>query len=108
MKMFRGLNATGSIVEGKKNYLLIFGEGEDGVEVLDIQAYKNATDALASLFELENKYPGKDIVLVGGDRPDDIRESFKNYFSDAMYFVDLIDEGCEKLVPKRWMKFSNK
>ena len=108
MKMFRGLNATGSIVAGKKNYLLIFGEGEDGVEVLDVQAYKNATDALASLFALESKDPVKDIVLVRGDRPDDIRESFKNYFSDAIYFVDLIDEGCEKLLPTKWMKVPKK
>ena len=108
MKMFRGLNAAGKIVEGKKNYLLIFGEGADGVEVLDVQAYKSSTDALGALFALESEDPGKDIVLVRGDRPDDIRESFKNYFSDAMYFVDLIDEGCEKLLPKKWMKMPKK
>ena len=57
------------------------------------QAYENAAAALRALFELERKDPAKDIVLVRGDRPSDVRESFKNYFSDAVSFVDLVDEG---------------
>ena len=103
MERFRGINAADDIAKDKKNYIFIFGEGESGGEVLDIQAYEYATAALRALFELERDDPGKDIVLVRGDRPSDVRESFKNYFSDAVSFVDLVDEGCRRLVQGKWM-----
>ena len=28
-----------------------------------------------------------------------IREAFKNYFSDARQFIELIEEGCTYLLP---------
>jgi hypothetical protein len=49
------------------------------------------------LFELEKKYPERDIVLVRADTSDEIREAFKNYFSDARDFISLIQDGITKL-----------
>jgi len=66
-------------------------------EQLEILSYENATVALRALFEFERDHPGLDIVLVKGDRPEDVRLAFKNYFSDARQFIYLIEAGCQKL-----------
>ena len=100
MTMLRGLNAADQEISDKKNVILIFGGNPD--DVLELRSYPDATVALRALFVLENEYPpGTDIVLVKGDRPEDLREAFKNYFSDAQHFIDLIDEGCERLMSDR-------
>ena len=100
MQMLRGLNVTHQVIADKKNSILIFGEYEDGAELLEIQTFKYATEALRALFKLEIDNPDKDIVLVRGDSPEAVRESFRNYFSDATHFVDLIERGCETLSGK--------
>jgi putative GTP pyrophosphokinase len=91
MRMLRGLNAADSDISGGKNVILIFSDVQD----LQIKTFRDATDALRALFELERSSPGKDIVLVRADTTDEMRISFKNYFSDAREFIDLIDEGCQ-------------
>jgi len=52
---------------------------------------------LRALFELENRYPDRDVVLVRADKSDEIRLAFRNYFSDATEFIRLLEEGCTKL-----------
>ena len=101
MHMLRGLNVADQVIANKKNFILIYGEDGKVDEPLDIRPFKNATDAMRALFVLEREHPGKDIVLVRGDDPEAVRESFKNYFSDAKEFVNLIDKGCEMLLPDR-------
>ena len=100
MQLFRGLNVTHQVIANNKNSILIFGQVEDSIELLEIQTFKYATEALRTLFELESQNPDKDIVLVRGDSPEAVRESFKNYFSDATHFVDLIERGCEQISGK--------
>lgn len=96
MRMLQGLNAADSEIGGGKNVILIF-ELQD----LQIKTYRDATDALRALFELERSNPGKDIVLVRADTTEEMRISFKNYFSDAREFIHLINEGCEVLSGKK-------
>jgi hypothetical protein len=55
---------------------------------------------------LERENPGKDIVLVRADTSEEVREAFKNYFSDARDFIDLIDDGCRILLPDRVLKIT--
>jgi putative GTP pyrophosphokinase len=93
MRMLRGLNAADSDISGGKNVILIFADVQD----LEIRTYRDATDALRALFELERSSPSKDIVLVRADTTEEMRISFKNYFSDAREFINLIDEGCQAL-----------
>lgn len=93
INLLEGLNTADSEISTKKNIILIF--SEDGS--LEMKAYRNATEALRELFELEKALPGKDIVLVRADTRDEIRVAFKNYFSDAREFLELIESGCEKL-----------
>jgi putative GTP pyrophosphokinase len=95
MRMLRGVNAADQAVSDHKNYILVFGEHEG--DVLKVLSYPNATGALRALFELERDQPGLDAVLVKGDTAEDIREAFKNYFSDARNFIELVENGCAAL-----------
>jgi putative GTP pyrophosphokinase len=95
LKMLRGLNAADKDVSTKRNVILMFSENE----ALEVKSYRDATDALRALFELERQHPGMDVVLVRADTSDEVRIAFRNYFSDAKEFISLIMEGCQKLSP---------
>lgn len=98
MQMLRGLNSADSEVSDRKNVILIFSEDSDQLEVM---TFRDATDALRKLFELEQTSPEKDAVLVRAETSEEVRIAFRNYFSDARDFIDLIERGCQLLVPKR-------
>lgn len=93
LQTLRGLHQAKSNISDKKNSILIF----DPSGELTIRSYRDATDALRDLFELEKEMPGKDIVLVRADSSDEVRTAFRNYFTDAREFVRLLDTGCAKL-----------
>lgn len=102
MRMLRALNSANNEVTDKKNIILIFSEAEQGrTPLLEIKSYRDATDALRALFELEKEHVGKDVVLVRADTSDEVRIAFRNYFSDATEFINLIDDGCQKLMKGR-------
>lgn len=93
MQTLRGLNSAKGDVTDKRNSILIFSkEGQ-----LEVRNFRDATDALRSLFELEKKMPDRDIVLVRADTSEDVRLAFRNYFTDAREFVRLVDAACTKL-----------
>lgn len=100
LRMLRGLNAATKSVSDKRNAILIFSE----TGALEVRPYRDATDALQALFELERQMPDRDIVLVRADTSDEVRIAFRNYFSDAGDFIKLVDEGCARLVPLRQIK----
>lgn len=89
----RSLNAADKTVTAKRNAILIFSEGRP----LQVKSYRDATEALRNLFELEKQMPDRDIVLVRADTTDEMRLAFKNYFSDARDFIRLVEDGCAKL-----------
>ena len=62
---------------------------------LEIKTYRDAPEALRALFQLEKENPGKDIVLVKADTSEEVRFAFKNYFSDAQDFINLVEKGCQ-------------
>jgi putative GTP pyrophosphokinase len=93
MQTLRGLNSAKGEVTDKRNSILIF--SKDGQ--LEVRSFRDATDALRSLFELEKKMPDRDIVLVRADTSEDVRLAFRNYFTDAREFVRLVDAACTKL-----------
>lgn len=90
LNLLRGLNTADSAVSAKKNVILIFSENAP----LEMKTFRDATDALQALFELERGNAGKDVVLVRADTSDEVRSAFRNYFSDAREFIRLIEEGC--------------
>lgn len=102
MRMLRALNSANNEVTEKKNVILIFGEADEGKPPpLQLRSFRDATDALRALFELEEEFPGKDIVLVRADSSDEVRIAFRNYFSDATEFINLIDSGCQQLMKSK-------
>lgn len=96
LRTLRGLNSADKAVTENRNAILIFASTGS----LEVQTFRDATDALKALFELEKKYPDRDIVLVRADTSDEVRLAFKNYFSDARDFIRLVEEGCAKLSGK--------
>ena len=48
-------------------------------------------------FSLEKEVTHDDIVLVRANTSQEVREAYKNYFTDARDFIDLIENGCEIL-----------
>lgn len=83
----------------RKNTILIFrfdlSEEEDALE---FKTYENVNRAIEAYDELEKHYGDTaDIVLVRGESEENIRDAFRNYFSDARAFVDLIREGIDSL-----------
>lgn len=93
MNTLRGLNAADKSVTENKNTILMFSPQGD----LQIKAYRDATEAVRALFELEKSLPGHDIVLVRADTSDEVRFAFRNYFSDAKQFIKFVESGCAKL-----------
>ena len=100
LDMLRGLNTSDSISSEKRNSILIFHE----FDKLEVRTFKSATEALSALFELEKEMPGKDIVLVKADTTEEVRFAFKNYFSDAKDFINMVENGCQKLSGKRQVR----
>jgi len=86
-------------VKFKKNSLLIFRFGDGAVDSeLEILTFDNVNRAIETYDELEKKYgTSADIVLVRGESEENIRSAFRNYFSDARAFVDLINDGISYL-----------
>lgn len=97
LNMLRGLNASGGIADARQNVILIVPQSGG----LQVRTFRDAPEALRELFELEKKMPGSDVVLVRAQSDRDVREAFKNYFSDARDFIQLVDKGCEKLSGRR-------
>lgn len=93
LRTLRGLNAADKAVTENRNAILIFTAAGD----LEVQTFRDATDAIQALFALEKTYPDRDIVLVRADTSDEVRLAFKNYFSDARDFIRLVEDGCAKL-----------
>ena len=100
LKTLRGLSAANQEVSDKRNAILIFSPSGE----LEVRAFRDSTDALQALFELEREKPDRDVVLVRADTSDEVRLAFKNYFSDAHEFIKLVETGCEKL---SGVKFEN-
>ncbi|MFP4573956.1 MAG: hypothetical protein ACLFNW_13395, partial [Desulfobacterales bacterium] len=91
LKLLKGLNSANTSVSEKRNAILIFSKTGE----LEIKTYRSAPEALRDLFELEKRHPDKDIVLVKADTSEEVRFAFKNYFSDAQDFINLVEQGCQ-------------
>ena len=93
----RGTSSKG--LKFRRNTLLIFRfdlpEGEDALEV---RTYENVNRAIEAYDELEKEFGSDaDIVLVRGESEENIRDAFRNYFSDARAFVDMMRNGISVL-----------
>ncbi len=84
-----------STILKKRNLLLIYREAD---KQLYLQGFLSLSIATEKYFELERAAaPDDDIVLVRADTQDNIKQAFKNYFSDTEDFVFLIEKGLKEL-----------
>ena len=82
----------------KKNMLLIFKFDAEESERLETKVFENINQAIEAYDRLEKAYGDlADIVLVRGETEENIRDAFRNYFSDARAFVDLVNDGLKNL-----------
>lgn len=93
LRMLGGLNASEGAHSQNKNTILLFSQSGE----LELRSFRDAPEALRELFKLEEELPDWDIVLVRADTPHEVRVAFRNYFSDAYEFIDLVNEACVKL-----------
>lgn len=93
LKTLSGLDEAKSEISSKKNVILMFSRTGE----LEIVPFRDATEAMRRLFELEREQPESDIVLVRADSGEEVRLAFRNYFSDAKDFLRLMEEALVEL-----------
>lgn len=93
IRTLKGIEATNIVKSKNKNAILIF----NNLNELKIKTYESAPEALRDLFKFEKELLGSDIVLVRADSNDEIRLAYKNYFSDAHDFLNMIKNSCKEL-----------
>ncbi|MEP1521674.1 RelA/SpoT domain-containing protein [Ascidiaceihabitans sp.] len=83
----------------KRNTILIFRfDLRADEEALELRTFENVNRAIEAYDDLEREFGEKaDIVLVRGESEENIRDAFRNYFSDARAFVDFMRDGLEVL-----------
>ena len=94
LKMLSSVEASESDEDDAKGNIILMLSDSDK---LDMEMYRDATEALRALFRHEEEKPGADVVLVRGASPGDVRTAFRNYFADATEFIRLLEDGCQKL-----------
>lgn len=97
---FDNLRQTSSKrINFRKNTILIFRfDVPEGEDALIMRTFENVNRAIDAYDDLEKEYgDSADIVLVRGESEDNIRDAFRNYFSDARAFVDFMQSGLESL-----------
>ncbi|WP_144404572.1 RelA/SpoT domain-containing protein [Belnapia sp. F-4-1] len=82
----------------KANTILIRHTGDAARVRLEVETYDNINEAVERYSVLERQYGGNaDIVLVRAKDEMNVRDAFRNYFSDTNDFVSYIDEGQRRL-----------
>ncbi|NTS31241.1 RelA/SpoT domain-containing protein [Phyllobacterium sp. BT25] len=95
MSMLRGIHAVDRDIDARKNVILIFSDKEP----LRTISFENSSDAVRKLFSLEKEIDiTKDVVLVRADTGDEVRDAFRNYFSDAREFIRYVETACNNLM----------
>lgn len=93
LKTLRGITQSTTELSPKRHSVLNM--APDGS--LTVMSFRDAADAIRTLFQLEKSYPKNDIVLVRADSTEEVRLAFRNYFSDVNEFLRLIDEGVARI-----------
>lgn len=83
----------------RRNTLLIFRfDVSDAQDQLEVKTFETVSKAIEEYDRLEKALGERaDIVFVRGESEESIRDAFRNYFSDARAFVDLIRSGLKTL-----------
>lgn len=98
LKLLESINVLSlTLSENDKRAIIIWLHIENDEPNVVTLPFKKLSEANKKLFELEKEYPQDDIVLVKSDNAGNIRNVFKNYFTDAIDFVKYIKAGLAAL-----------
>jgi hypothetical protein len=75
----------------REHVVLRFHEGE-----LVASGFSNPRDAIAYRDSMEKNNPDDDIVYVSAPSPRAIADAFRNYFRDAVDFVEMVKPALER------------
>jgi putative GTP pyrophosphokinase len=78
-----------------RHFILMRGRGWNSY--LNVSHYATDDSAKTDLFKFERMYPDADIVYVTGETSDSVRLAYKNYFDDAVEFLEKITAGTRRL-----------
>lgn len=93
LRTLEGINTVNTQISKGRNVILVFSETNKTVKAY---AFNNPSLAIRNYFELEKTSShGDDIVLVRADTSDNIRNAFRNYFSDAKDFVAYMKKAIQ-------------
>lgn len=102
IKLLRDLDGVRTVnkhfsIQGK-SVILVFSE-HDGMAHVEVEVFDSMPVATKHYFELEKKYNDQDVdvVLVRSESEANIKNAFRNYFSDTDDFVKLVRSGIKKL-----------
>lgn len=83
----------------KQNVILVHSESD---KTLQVYSFSTLPTAQMVYFRLEKEHgTSKDIVLVRAPNKENIRQAYKNYFSDTKDFTKLIENGLQKLAKSK-------
>ncbi|KZC39910.1 hypothetical protein RHOFW510R12_01160 [Rhodanobacter sp. FW510-R12] len=94
MQRLRSLHVAKLDIPRRAHYLLIF----DREGKLEVREYAKNKRALAALFHIESERPEANVVMVGASSPEEVQFAFRNYFSNTVDFLGLIDQGLRNIV----------
>lgn len=83
--------------KGSANRHFILMRGSGWNNFLSVSNYATAEIAKRELFRLEQAYPYADIVYVTGETTDAVRLAYKNYFDDAVEFLERLTQATREL-----------
>lgn len=83
--------------KGSANRHFILMRGTGVFTFLNVSNYATAEIAKRELFRLEQLYPNADIVYVTGETTDAVRLAYKNYFDDAVEFLERLTLATREL-----------
>lgn len=76
---------SATVIPQKKHIVLHFQNGE-----LSAKGFTRAAKAIAYRDDMEGAYPEDDVVYVSAQSPGAVSDAFRNYFRDAVDFVEYI------------------
>lgn len=101
LDLFSQLKRSEGGIDPTRSSILIFHyptEDNDFDERLEVRSYESVNAAIQDYNRLEIELAeAADIVLVGSRSGEAIKSAYRNYFSDAEEFIQLVREGAEIL-----------
>jgi len=93
LQRLSALKASGGFDKIKRHNVLNVFKETDGTLGLEILTFSSPADAIERASELENNPASLNAVYVRADNPSQVRSAYRNYFTDPVDFVRLVNEA---------------